>query len=113
MTLKVYVSKKIEGKNIVDVSLETGLDIFRPYSDYEKMVLAVLNTEMSQEELKESYLSKMRLSYKKNKKLWNWFLKQDTIIFGCDCSLGSFCHAYYLAEDIFPKLGAEYCGERN
>lgn len=111
--LNVYVSKKIEDQNLVNINLKKGLDIFRPYSDYEKNVKAVLNTKMCEEELKESYLSKMRLSYVKNREMWNWFLNQSTIIFGCDCELGTFCHAYYLAKDIFPKLGAKYCGERS
>ena len=109
---KVYTSKKLSGYMFINTSLKTGLDAFKPYEDYYTTQLQkLLNTEISQEDFYKPFLEKMRLSYKKNHWLWNWILKQNKIILGCDCKANGFCHAEYLAKYIFPKIGAEYCGE--
>jgi uncharacterized protein YeaO (DUF488 family) len=109
MPLKTYYTdSKKEGLCVIDISLHTGLEVFRPsfesYQDYYK------NRKTSFAEFKEEYIKKMRKSYKRDKPLWNWILGHKKIIFGCDCGHGELCHARILAKEIFTKLGAECCG---
>ena len=103
--VEIYVAQQLIGKNLVDVSLKSGLYIFKPYSEYYKNVVRVIEKRMSYEALTQPYLEQMRRSYKNNTELWHWFLKQNTIIFGCNCGrVDRLCHAFYLANNIFKKF---------
>ena len=109
--LKIYTSKKTDGiMNLVNVSW-SGLNIFKPYEGYENDAKLVKEGSIHAETLFRKYRDHMRLSYDNNNRLWNWFLNQNILIFGCDCNLGDLCHANFLAKRIFTKLGADYIGE--
>lgn len=110
--LKIYVAQQLIGKNLIDVSLKSGLYIFKPPTDYYKNVVKVGLGLISYKDLTFSYRQQMRESYRKNKDLWEWFLHQNTVIFGCDCGKkDKLCHAFYLANNIFTKFkNVEFLG---
>lgn len=109
--LRVYTSKRTgDTMNLVNVSW-SGHNIFKPYGGYDDDALLVKQGKMHVEELFRKYRNHMRSSYEHNKDMWNWFLSQKLLIFGCNCHLDELCHANFLAEKIFTKLGAEYIGK--
>lgn len=108
---KIYTSKRTAGiMNLVNVSW-SGLNIFKPYGGYEDDAKLAKCGSIHTEELFRKYRNHMRLSYRNNQQLWDWFLNQEVLIFGCDCNLMDLCHANFLAKRIFTKLGADYIGE--
>lgn len=62
-----------------------------------------------------AYLDEMRDSYRRTPEAWRELLARETVTLCCVCNLFEWpghCHRIVLAEQILPRLGAIYEGER-
>jgi len=106
--LKIYTSQyKYNGINRFDITVKTGVKTFAPTWE---IVMGYKSNSITKEQYTEKYIIKMRQSYKNNRDLWEWLLKQKEVVLVCFCKSGDFCHRVLLA-NILVKLGAKYLGE--
>jgi uncharacterized protein YeaO (DUF488 family) len=105
--LKVYTAPwDYHGENRLDISYLTGCHTFAPSIDSDQHFRY---HRLGNKEFEQQYYTKMRESYKNQRDMWDWLLKQKEIVLVCDCN-EPLCHRVLLA-NILEKLGAEDCGE--
>lgn len=58
------------------------------------------------------FTAEMRESYRTQRDAWVWLLAREEVTLVCFCTDVSQCHRTLLGEQILPRLGAVFCGER-
>lgn len=93
------------------MTVKTGYALFAPTRE---MVKEYKQGELDASSYAKQYVHLMRISYKKNRKIWHKVLRygiKHNIAFQCYCAPETqFCHRYFLAY-LFEKLGAAAGGE--
>jgi hypothetical protein len=80
-------------------------------SGYDQMHLALEQIIATWSAYETSFMLEMRASYKKNRRMWEWFLDQKQITILCRCEDFMHCHRRILRRVILPALGAIDGGE--
>lgn len=67
--------------------------------------------EVSEAEYTARFLAEMRISYRRERLVWDWYLAQPRVVMCCYEAYPEFCHRHILRSRILPALGAIDCGE--
>jgi len=104
----VYTSQfNYKGEDRIDITWQTGLEIFRPIKE---LIYAYKNGNIHEDTYICMYNKMMYDSWRKNREAWEEVLQRDRITLVCHCPEDAFCHRVVLAK-ILTQQGATYKGE--
>lgn len=104
---------KALGFEVLNTTVMNGDSRLSPSWD---LLRAWQKNEVTEEEYRTEYFWLMRESFKANREFWLELAGKETLVLGCYCAPGCFCHRLELVEILtkfLKSLGKEvkYCGE--
>lgn len=108
------------GYEVLDTTVKSGDKTFAPTWEIVRAVkdgVSLSGIEFTPEEdYTNRYSNLMRDSWRVNKEKWLEVCRRDTVVIGCYCSNGKFCHRYLLVSYLekvcnLYNIPFEYAGE--
>lgn len=95
------------GLSLIDTTVKSGVQAFAPTWDIVTAHKCSDKSSEADQAYLAGYLPKMRESYKNAPDVWLDLLKQESVVLGCYCPSGVFCHRLVLV-DILEAIAKKH-----